>query len=75
MLPVLHEYRVTWKKLDKRGKGEGKVLFVKAETSQNAIKIAEDYIERNFGIIDFFVTSADKPKPIPEGSVVTNGKD
>lgn len=69
----MDEYRVTWTKMvDKlpRGNGDGRVLFVKARRSADAIAIARDHIERKHGITRFSVDSADKAPEVPEGKVV-----
>ena len=53
----LIEYRVTWTKLP-RNKNDGRVLFVRAESSEAASAIAMDHIERKFGITNFVVDGA-----------------
>jgi len=65
----LNEYRVTWTKLP-RSNQTGRVLFVKARSSEDAIAVAKDHIERKFGITRFSVDSAAKAPEVPEGKVV-----
>jgi len=65
----MDEYRVTWTKLP-RNNSDGRVLFVKARSSEDAKQIAEDHIERKFGITRFAVDGAAKAEKVPEGKVV-----
>jgi hypothetical protein len=65
----LIEYRVTWTKLP-RSNADGRVLFVKARSSEDARIIAEDHIERKFGITRYCVDSARPSEKVPEGKVV-----
>ena len=65
----LIEYRVTWTKLP-RNKNDGRVLFVRAESSEAASAIAMDHIERKFGITNFVVDGAKQSERVPNGKVV-----
>jgi len=70
----LTEFRVTWIKLP-RNKNETKVVFVKAKDAEAAKAIAEDYIERKFGITNFVIDGSRRADRIPEGNVVELTKD
>lgn len=64
----MKEYRICWQQCP-HIQHSTKILFVEAETPEDALLIARDHIERKFGIAWFSLHTCDETTPIPAGRV------
>jgi hypothetical protein len=62
------EFRVEWHQCP-HVQHDRKVLFVEAETANDAKAIARDHIERRFGIEWFSIIQITNAVPVPAGKV------
>jgi hypothetical protein len=66
----MNEYRIQWRHTDSRGYPRERILFVEANSTDDAEIIARHHIERNLGIEELEIASVDEVKPLPPGRVL-----
>lgn len=69
----MKEFRIVWQACPHNHNPE-RVLFVQAETEEDARTIAKDHIERKFWITWFSIHNVSETAPLPPGKVTSDTK-